>query len=162
MGQEKKRRIGVPGLIVALVVTVVGGLLFVGAVSGWFDQPKVVLDAEYYNNGGEFMELSIDEYNKLIQDEKSFVVFVDQNGCDTADRMREFMSQYMKEAGISVYRMMFGEMKETSLHNDVKYYPSVVIIDKGAVRSFLRADAKEHADIYNDYELFKDWIQGII
>lgn len=162
MGAEKKKQLGVLGLIVALMVVLVGSLVFVGAVSGWFDDPKVVLDAEYVCEGecsGDFMELSAEEYENLVAERRSFVVLVDQDGCTTADRLRGFVLNWAEAAGVRVYRMMFSEVKETSLHDFVKYYPSVAIVDKGMVRGYLRADSDEDAEMYNDYDAFSGWIQ---
>ncbi|MDO5451523.1 MAG: hypothetical protein Q4F56_00325 [Candidatus Saccharibacteria bacterium] len=158
MSAEKKKQMGVLGLVVALVVTLFGSLLFVGAVGGWFDGQKVTLDPEYYGEGAEFMELSADEYEQLIEAKKSFVVFVDQDGCTTADRLREYMTKYMTETGISVYKMMFAEVKESSLHEVVKYYPTVAMISRGHVVGFLRADVDEDARFYNNYEDFREWM----
>lgn len=158
MADGENKNGGVLALVVALVGVLVGGVLFVGAVSGWFDDPKVKLDAEYYADGAEFMELSAGEYEGLVEAKKSFVVFVDQDGCTTADRLREYMTRYMTETGILVYRMMFAEAKESSLHEKVKYYPSVAVVSKGKVVAYLRADEDADADKYNDYDAFKAWM----
>lgn len=162
MSAEKKKQLSVLGLVVALVAVLFGSLLFVGAVAGWFDDPKVVLDTEYVCGeecSADFMELSAEEYDRLIAERKSFVVLVDQDGCTTADRLRGYAQDFAREAGVKVYRMMFADLKETSLHSEVKYYPSVVIVDKGAVRGFLRADSDEDAEMYNDYNVFTGWMQ---
>ena len=154
---KKKNRKILP-LVMALIVVVLGSILFVGAASGWFDSHKVKLDAEYYADGAEFMELTAGEYEGLIEAKKSFVVMVDQSGCTTADRLREYVTRYMTETGILVYRMMFAEVKESSLHEKVKYYPSVAVVSKGKVVAYLRADEDADADKYNDYDAFKAWI----
>ena len=145
-------------LLLALVVVVAGSLLFVAAVGGWFDSPKMTVDEEFRGDEMEFIELSRGEYEDLINDKKSFVILIDQKGCTTADRVRGFVEDFMAENKVRVHRMMFEEMKESSLHEDVKYYPSVVLVDKGKVQSFLKADADEDADKYNDYEIFKGWM----
>ena len=158
----KKRKPGALGLVIALVVVVFGGVLFMGAVSGWFSDNKVVLDEEYYCSesceGEDFMSLTISEYEELIKEKKSFLVFIDQGGCTTADRLREYVSNYALEHGLKVYRMMFSEVKESSLHDQVKYYPSVAMVSRGNVISYLRADSDEDAILYNDYEAFKEWM----
>ena len=63
MAKKKNRKI-LP-LVMALIVVVLGSILFVGAASGWFDSHKVKLDAEYYADGAEFMELTAGEYDAL-------------------------------------------------------------------------------------------------
>lgn len=161
MGAEKKKQLGVLGLIIALVVVLVGSLVFVGAVSGWFDDPKVMLDSEYVcdnDSGCDYLELTAGEYDELVKAQKSFVVFVDQDGCTTADRLRGYVLDWATSAGVKVYRMMFSEVKKTSLHDYVKYYPSVAIVDKGMVRGYLRADSDEDVEMYNDYDAFNEWV----
>ena len=158
MSAEQKKQMGVLGLIVILMIVLVGSLLFVGAVSGWFDDPKVSLSEEYHTSTPELMELSAAEYEKLINDKKSFIVFVDQTSCTTADRLRGYVKDYIKAHDVSIYRMMFEEMKESSLHDSIKYYPSVAIIGKGVVRDYLRADSDEDSGMYNDYEIFENWM----
>ena len=159
MSAEKKKQMGVLGLIVCLMITLIGSLLFVGAVSGWFDEPKVNIDAEYRTDTPELKDISREEYQSLIDEKKSFVVFIDQGGCTTADRMRGFVGDWTKEAGIRVYKMMFGDMKESGLHEYVKYYPSVALISRGHVAGALRADADEDSGAYNNYDIFKEWME---
>lgn len=161
MGKEKKQQMEVLGLVVALVVVILGGMLFVGAASGWFDSTRVTLDAEYIcaeSCDGGLMELDAEGYEGLVRAKKSFVVFVDQGGCTTADRLREYVTNYAAEVGIKVYRMMFEQVKETSLHEQVKYYPSVALVSDGRVVGWLKADADADAPAYNDYDAFKGWI----
>lgn len=162
MSAEKKKQMGALGLIIALVAVLFGGVLFVGATSGWFDSTKVTLDSEYVCGemcDGGLMELNAEGYNELEAKEKSFVVFVDQEGCTTADKLREFVQNYTREMGIKAYRMMFAQVKESSLHNNVKYYPSVAIVSKGRVVGALRADSDEDAAAYNDNVAFRAWIE---
>ena len=162
MGKEKKKQMGVLGLVVALVVVLFGGVLFMGAVSGWFNDPsQVKLDAEYVCGeecDGGMMELDAAGYEELAKKGGSFVVFVDQEGCTTADRLREYVTDWSLSAGVKVYRMMFSEVKEASLHEVVKYYPSVAVVSRGVVVGALKADSDEDAGAYNDYEDFKGWI----
>lgn len=164
MGAEKKKQMGVLGLVVALVVVLFGGVLFVGAVSGWFDgSVHVKLDAEYLCGeecNEEFMELDANGYEELVHAGKSFIVFVDQDGCTTADRLREYVLDWANEAKVRVYRMMFSEVKESSLHEFVHYYPSVALISRGKVVGALQADSDADAPAYNDYEAFKEWLRA--
>ena len=156
---EQKKQRGVMGLVIALVVVLAGGVLFVGAVSGWFSDGKVTLSQEYYDKeGAGLKDLSVDEYNKMVDEKKSFVLFVDQSGCTTADRLRGYVDNWAKEKGLEVGKMMFSEVKELPLHENVKYYPSVVVISHGKPVAWLRADADEDADVYNDEKTFREWI----
>lgn len=162
--EARKRQLGVPGLILALVIVVAGSVLFIGAVSGWFDAPKAVIDTEYRCNGDckELTEISASEYDEMISAGKSFVVLIDQSGCTTADRLREYAAKWGEQYGVEVLKMMFSEMKETTLSEVVKYYPSVVVVSQGQVLGHLRADSDEDAEMYNNYEAFEGWMRGYL
>ena len=151
-------------LVVALVAVVIGGILFVGAVSGWFSGgTKIVLDEDDYcgeNCAREFMDLTVPEYEEKVAEGDSFVLFVDQSGCHTADRLREFVLNWADATGAKVYRMMFSEVRECSLHDSVKYYPSVVLISHGKPVAWLRADEDADANAYNNEDAFGEWISG--
>ena len=160
--KDKLSKLKLWQLAIMLIIVVAVTILFAGAVGGWFGSAKVILDAEYYCNedcSSEYIELSSGEYEELIGNKKSFVILIDQGGCKTADKLRGYVKDYAREAGIKVYRMMFEDMKETSLHEKVKYYPSVVVVSKGRVIGFLRADSDEDSDAYNDYDAFTEWIR---
>ena len=158
MGKEKKLQLRVIAVIVGLVAMLLGGILVAGVMNGWFDDSTVILDPEYQMGDGEIKELSPNKYKELVSVKKSFVVFIDQGGCTTADRMQGFVTEYAKAHNLLIYKMMFSEMKETAIHEMVKYYPSVVIVSKGEVVGYLRADNDEDAEMYNDYEAFEGWM----
>ena len=99
-----------------------------------------------------------EKYEELIARKTTFVVFVDQGGCTTADKLRGFVQEWAKVSGVKVYRIMFSDMKETSLHEVVKFYPSVALVAKGRPVAWLRADEDEDADAYNNYDDFAKWI----
>lgn len=149
-------------LLLGLLMVIGGTALFVLAVSGAFGDSKVKLSSEYICEkqcDGEYMELGVEEYEKLIADKKSFVVFVDQGGCTTADKLEGFVKDWATSKGIKVYRIMFEDMKKTSLYDFVKYYPSVAIISNGEFKGALRADSDEDSDAYNRYESFEKWVE---
>lgn len=110
---------------------------------------------------GELVDVSAIQYERMIAEGRSFLVFVDQGGCHTADRLREFIQKYSKETGRVFYRIMFSDMKETSLYESVKFYPSVAIISDGEATKWLRADEDEDADIYNNYDDFVKWMKQV-
>lgn len=160
---RQRKKLGVVGLSLLLVAVVGGGLLFIGAVSGWFEQ-KVTLDEEYNceDDCKSFVEVDVEGYENMIKEGKSFVLLVDQGGCKTADRTRMNIGEWAARNQKRVNRMMFSEVKESSLHNDVKYYPSVVVVGKGRVKAFLRADADADADAYNNYDDLANWLDGLV
>lgn len=160
MAGKEERRVTVLAIIVGVALIIAGVVM--GIRSGWSNDEKVILSEEYYGEFIDFDKISAEEYEELINNKKSFVVLVDQDGCHTADRLKEYIRKWAPGARIKVLKTMFSEMRETSMHEKVKYYPSVVVIENGEIRAFLRADSDEDADEYNDYEAFKGWIEQYI
>lgn len=150
-------------LVLLLIIVVGGGTFFVGMSAGWLDEKEITLDAEMYcgeSCGSYLLDIDARRYNELVEEEKTFMLLVDQGGCRTADRLRNFAESYAREVGVKIYRMMFEEMKETDLYGRVKYYPSVVIVSRGVPAVWLRADKDEDAEEYNDYDSFRKWVEG--
>ena len=160
--RELPRGVKIGLLVGALVLVITESVFFAGLLAGWFDKPKVVISTEYVcgaDEAKEFNNITSVEYEDLVANQKSFVIFVDQDGCKTADRLRDRIIEYAKKRGIKINRIMFSDMKETSLHKKVKYYPSVAIISDGEVVAYLRSDADEDAAAYNDYDALEEWFK---
>lgn len=152
-------------LSVALVAVVLGGILFIGAVSGWFGPETAKIDAEYYCDDKCVLELSnisVNEYEEMINSNKSFVVFIDQGGCATADKIHEFLDRYANTNKFTIFQLWYTEAKNSSLGEYVKFYPSVAVISHGKVIAWLRADSDEDAPAYNYYEDFENWMNQYI
>ena len=155
------RKLKVWQLVGLLLVVVFGAVLFVGLAAGWFFDKRAALSPEYFCGDectGEYENLTIEKYEELIKDKKSFMVFVDQGGCTTADRLEGFASDLAKSRKIKIYKIMFEDMKKSSLHDKVKYYPSLVVISNGNPIGWLRADEDEDSDAYNRYDAFEIWV----
>lgn len=154
------------GLLAGAIAVPILSVVFVGAVAGWFGSGSVTkLDPEYYvsvvanPDDWDFIEtLTPEKYQELVEAKKSFILFVDQGGCNTADRLRGFIRDYASENGLQVYRMMFADLKNTSLKGQVKYYPSVVIVSNGNPVQWLDTSSAEDVEEYNEYEAFSAWM----
>ncbi|MBR5046049.1 hypothetical protein IKX73_00220 [Candidatus Saccharibacteria bacterium] len=150
-------------LVSLLVVVVFGGILFVGLAAGWFSGDAIVIiDKDYIceDECSDFKDVLVSDYEGLINDKKTFILFVDQDGCTTADRLRTYALDWASQEKIQLLRMAFSDVKESSLFNFVKYYPSVVIVSEGKVVGWLKADSDDDAVAYNDYNDFAKWMEA--
>lgn len=140
------------------IVIISGSIIF--AVNILSDH-KFRLDDEYYAENKE-MNIDKDEYEKLISDKKSFVVLVDKPGCITTPGMRKNMSEFPEDTQFKYYRIMWEDAKESSLHEYVKFVPSVAIVYKGEVKQWLQADRDEDTKYFENADDLKDWIHKYI
>ena len=57
---------------------------------------------------------------------------------------------------------MWKDVKESSLHEYIKFAPSVAIIRKGEVKAWLQADKDEDGEYFNSAEALQRWIRKYI
>ena len=68
----------------------------------------------------------------------------------------------MEEYNISMYSISYKDFKDTYLHDTVKYAPSVIIVDKGEIISYLDPNSDEDYDRYQDTNSFTKWLKKYI
>lgn len=119
------------------------------------------LSDEYYAKS-ESIDVNKDEYEKLISDKKSFVILVDKPACYTTANMRTWMANFPDKLQFKYYRIMWEDAKESSLHQYVKFTPSVAVVREGKVVAWLQADKDEDADYFNSESALQSWITKYI
>ena len=147
-----------------LVLIISGVLLLIGVAILLFlilSSKKIILDSDQFGSS-EFIDISGEEYEKMSSEKKSFLVVVDQDGCITAAGMKKIAKEIMDEKNVKVYRIMFSDVREISMHDQVKHYPSFVIVEKGKIKAWLKADADEDTERYKNKEELKNWLDSYI
>lgn len=119
------------------------------------------LEDEYYGES-ESMLIDKDEYEQLISEKKSFIVMIDKPGCLKTAEMSVSLSGFPDDMQFKYYHLYWDDAKESSLHEKVKYTPSVALIHEGEVVDWLDADAKEDEPLYNDSKALQNWIREYI
>lgn len=150
-----KKRFALLAFSFALIFIGIFGLIFSGQSN------RFPLDSDQYGDFS-FVEIENEDYDALIESEKSFLLLIDQNGCITAEGLKSILEPLATEHGIRVYRMMYSDMRQTSLFDKIKYYPSVAIINKGTPVAWLRADSDEDVNRYKDKEELSSWLDTYI
>ena len=146
-----------------LTIIISALVLIVAVFAIWqiaIPHPVRLSDASY--GGSEQIDLTADTYNQLIDNRASFIVFIDQPGCITADKLREMLSNIASEYQIHIYHLMWSNVKNTNLRDHVKYYPSVAIIRNGQVVDAIDADSDAHTAYYNSEADLKNWISRYV
>lgn len=155
----KRKTVIIISSITAAILLAIGGIVLFIAINR--DDIPFRLDDEYYTSS-EAVTIEKDEYEKLMKDEKSFLVMVDKPGCVTTAEMRDNMSAFPTDMQFKYYRMMWNDVKESSLHEYIKFAPSVAIIRKGEVKAWLQADKDEDGEYFNSAEALQRWIRKYI
>ena len=154
----KKHKMGRKAKI--LLFSAIGAIVIAAAVLAvvfWPRDNRFRLDEDAYGKS-EWVSIGDSEYNQLIADKHSFVVFVDKPGCiKTAD-----MSDWMKELNFKYYDLQWAYAKNTSLHEYIKYTPSVALVRDGEVVDWLDPDSEEDKEFYDSPEAFREWLKKYI
>ncbi len=116
------------------------------------------LEDNYYGVNS-MTEINIDELNKLIDNKKSFAVFIYQPLCITSSDFESILSDFLIDAQISIYKIAFSDIKETNIGKSVKHYPSFIIYNKGKIVDFLEADKDEDVEYYLSKDGFTSWFK---
>lgn len=156
MTKTIKRSIVISSIIAALIA-ITGVIVLVISLSN----SKFRLDEEYYGKS-EKVSISKDEYEKLISKKKSFVVMTDNNKCIATSNMSGFMSEMPADRQFKYYRLAWPEALESSLHEKVKFAPSIAIIHNGEVVAFLDAESEKDEPAYNGANALQAWFERYI
>lgn len=119
------------------------------------------LDERYYGTN-TLNEIETKDLNELIDEKKSFALFIYQPLCDTSSKFESILKKFQETTPISFYKIKFTLIKNTNLEKYIKYYPSFIIFKDGKIIDYLEADNDEDIDIYNSEEAFKTWLSNYI
>ena len=72
------------------------------------------LDSNYYGTDS-IKEIRIDELNRLIDNKKSFAIFIYQPKCITSFDFENVLNEFIEEEKISIYKIAFSDIKDTKI-----------------------------------------------
>lgn len=117
---------------------------------------KFYLENTYYKSPA-MEEIKFDELNNLTKEKKSFAVFIYQPMCVTSSKFETILNDFLKENNISIYKLAYSNIKDTTLGKTIKYYPSFIIYHKGKIVDYLEADKDKDVAAYTTKDGFKEW-----
>jgi len=121
---------------------------------------KFALDQEYYNTSEDFVYITSDAFENL--DFQNYVLFVSTRSCAFSVPCDEIFQQYMKQKHISFLSMSYDEFKNTKLHEQVRFAPSVIIVKNWKIVAYLDPEKDKYLDMYQDVEKFGAWFEKYV
>lgn len=119
------------------------------------------LNDEYYGTS-EIKEITIEELNKLTDEEKTFVLLIYQPMCLTSSNFNNIVEKYSETNKIVFYKIPFSKIKDTSLNKKITYYPSLVLYKEGKVKTYLDATKNSDIESFSSQKGFEKWINKYI
>ena len=118
---------------------------------------KFHLTEDYYNNSS-FIKVTSDNLPK----KDSYILYTYNNYCNFAIPCDTIFTSFMEKYNISFVSIPFEDFKETSYYKTVKYAPSIIVIKKGKIITYLDADSDEDLIKYQDVSAFESWLEKYI
>lgn len=145
-------------IICLIIVSVLGIVVLLGL---YLKKKPVYLDDEYY---GKYALIDINkrDYQKLIDDKKTFMVAITLDGCISCEEFKPILKEYMETNKLTMYHLEFKEMMKTDLYNEIKYSPSVVIIKNGKLVAYLDSNSNDDMPAYETVKGLDEWVKNYI
>ncbi len=141
--------------ILVMVLLIVSGII----IYKKNNVKKVYLSDKYYNNG-EFIDISFEDLDKYKND--VYVLYIYNNYCAFSIPCEDIFKEYMEKYNIDFVSMRFEEFKKSSYYNKIKYGPSVILINKGKIVTYLNPEKDNDISKYQINEDFENWINKYI
>lgn len=140
--------------IIGIIIAVVAVVGMVAAVIFW---PRTFdLSAEYREQSG-FTEIDSEQLKKLIEEKKSFALFIYQPGCITSEDFEKNLVNFSEKERVGFEKIKFSEAKSSGLVGELRYYPSVALYRDGELVTFLRTDRNDDMSAYDTEAGFIAW-----
>ena len=125
-------------IIVPLIIAIIYMLIH--------NQEKFYLNDKYYNNSS-FIEIDSNKIQRL--NNENYLLFTYNNYCTLPIPCEYIFEDFMKKYNISIISIPFKEFKKTKYYKKVKYAPTVIIIKKGRIISYLDANSEKDLNKIN-------------
>ena len=139
-----------------LPVTIGLAIFLIGAVIAFLMMRHFKLSPEYYNTDG-FHKINSSELESLINQKKSFALFIYQPSCQTSDDFEQILTDFSQEHQIKFEKVAFSDIRKTDLVPGLQYYPSLALYRSGKLITFIKADSDEDLEIVASKDSFTNW-----
>ena len=120
---------------------------------------KFYLDDEFYGSW-KMIEITAEKFSEL--DNENYVLFTYNNFCAMAIPCEEIFDEFLEQNDVTFLSMRYDEFKKTTLHETVKFAPSIVVVKNWKVIAYLDSEKDEDLVRYQDVEEFGKWINKYV
>ncbi len=132
-------------------------LITIFLLVGCTNNKEFYLEDKYYQNG-DYINVSSSD----IKDNESYILYTYNNFCVLPVHCENIFKEVMEKYKIDVLSIPFDDFKNTSFYQEVKYAPSILIVKKGELISYLDANSDNDLEKYQDTTKFEEWLRKYI
>lgn len=122
----------------------------------------IKLNDKYYDNEIGIVEIDTSKLDELEDNKENFILFVFNNICYSSIEFEKVLQEFCKTYNISIYKLIFSEIKNTNIKDEINYYPSIAIFKEGKGYKYLKADKDSDVEYYKDLISFIKWISKYV
>lgn len=145
-------------MIKKIVISFIALLLITGCGANK-EENKIELTSKYYN-GGNYLDIKSETLNDL--ESENYILYTYNPYCSFDIPCDEIFEVFMKKYKIDFLSIPFSEFKKTKFYDNIKYAPTVVIIEKGEIIAYLDANSDDDLDKYQKANAFESWMKKYI
>lgn len=139
--------------IIAAAILIILSVLYVT------NNHKVYLTEKYYKKGN-YIEVNSEKIESLKKE--TYILYTYNSYCNLKIPCETIFKKTMEKYKIDFLSTPFAEFKKTSFYKKVNYAPSVLIVSKGKIISYLDANKDSDLEKYQDEKAFEKWLQKYI
>ena len=125
------------------------------------ENSKFYLNDEYYN-AGKLVDIDSKELTNILKSNDSFILFTFNPYCNFKVSCENVVENFSKNNNITIFKIPFEEFKSTKLYNTIKYAPSIILINKVKIETYLDPNKDEDSIKYQEEKALKDYIEMYI
>lgn len=145
-----KKKIIILSIVILLVIAVIVYLIF-------FQDKKIYLESKYYEEG-IIKDIKLDELNEITNNNESFILYTYNNYCNLRIPCGDIFKESAVNNNITILSIKYEDFKNTKYHKIVKFAPSVLIVEKGKIISYLDSESDDDLIKYQDVKEFTNWL----
>lgn len=146
------------GIVIFLLLILIGGIILFRPNNSNLE--RIYLTEKYYTEEAQFTEITKNQLEEL--QEENYILYIYNSYCKFPVSCDSIFEKFMKNYQISFLSLPFAEFRETSFYPEVKYAPSLIIIEKGKIISYLDANLDDDIEKYQNVDKLKAWLEQYI
>ncbi len=135
------------------IIIIIAIFLLVGCTNN----KKFYLTEKYYNNG-DFINVTSNE----IPYNESYILYTYNNFCVLPVHCETIFKKVMENNKIDMLSIPFDDFKKTSLYKEVKYAPSIIIVNNGDIVSYFDANSDNDLEKYQNIAKFEEGLKEYV
>ena len=139
--------------IIALAILIILSVFFLTK------KEQIYLTKKYYKNGN-YIEVGSEQIENLKKE--TYVLFTYNSYCNLKIPCETIFKKTIEKYKIDFLSTPFAEFKKTKFYKKVNYAPSVLIVSKGRIISYLDANNDSDLGKYQDENKFEKWLQKYV